>query len=735
MNKKSLILSFTLFITLLILYLPNLVFSASIDHSTNMPPVRSQGSYQSCVGWATGYYYKTYQEKMEHGWDVSTANHQFSPSFVWNLSNDGTNSGMSTITGITNIINHGTPTYETMGNADYTTWPNQDQWQEAMWYRADSTEMIFHYFYGEPDIPNLKSHLDSGDIFVIVVPVYSDNLSATGGNDVHDYSTGSYRGTHALAVVGYDDNRSYTDQSGNPQTGAFKFVNSWGSGWSGDGYSWFSYNFVTNEAREAYTMVDKNNYQPLAWTNISISHPAKNQLNYGVGSGEYDEADWSKSFFYRQGAANADISATHDLTEAISYMPPNDTNSWFLNIRDNVNDGNSGTLDSFEIEYGSNTYSDTNLPIIIDQSSEYTIANIDTGGEGENNPPSQPDVDIMPASPKTTNDLTCQATNSIDPDGDDVIYQYSWYKNDILQPDLTENILSNSNTAKGDTWKCQVTPTDGKLNGGSGQTEKTIINSAPVLDEIGNKIVGEEEQLNFTISASDDDNSDVLTYSTSTLPDGASFNSEEREFSWQPANQQDGEYSITFTVDDGEETNDEAIIITVNNTVEDAPKNSTPVDEPTQGELTCRKADRILDYNDKIRPKGGGTISIYRSNKFGCGKYPILSPIVFNMRGYRWREIKEIKKDLFQDIPNRRILVHKNGSLIRATNSKIVWIIEKQYRHYIRTKKQLRRIRRKLPKSQRKIIDIKSKKLKRIRYGGETTLAEIIKIQYQIALY
>ena len=54
---------------------------ASVDNSAHMPPVRAQGSQASCVGWAFGYYYKTYQEWQEHGWDTIAEHRQFSPAF------------------------------------------------------------------------------------------------------------------------------------------------------------------------------------------------------------------------------------------------------------------------------------------------------------------------------------------------------------------------------------------------------------------------------------------------------------------------------------------------------------------------------------------------------------------------------------------------------------------------------------------------------------------------------
>jgi hypothetical protein len=88
-------------------------------------------------------------------------------------------------------------------------------------------------------------------------------------------------------------------------------------------------------------------------------------------------------------------------------------------------------------------------------------------------------------------------------------------------------------------------------------------NHAPVLDAIGNKSVGENSLLSFTVTANDAD-SDPITYSAGTLPSGATFASQ--TFSWTPSYSQAGSYSVTFGVNDGQGGADSEIItITVNN--------------------------------------------------------------------------------------------------------------------------------------------------------------------------
>ncbi len=76
-------------------------------------------------------------------------------------------------------------------------------------------------------------------------------------------------------------------------------------------------------------------------------------------------------------------------------------------------------------------------------------------------------------------------------------------------------------------------------------------NQAPVIKPIQNFTVETEKSLTFTVSASDADG-DTLTYSSSNLPTGATFDSKSGFFSWTPTAGQEGTYEVTFDVSDGE---------------------------------------------------------------------------------------------------------------------------------------------------------------------------------------
>jgi hypothetical protein len=75
-------------------------------------------------------------------------------------------------------------------------------------------------------------------------------------------------------------------------------------------------------------------------------------------------------------------------------------------------------------------------------------------------------------------------------------------------------------------------------------------NQRPTIAAIGAKTVMETDTLTFVVTATDPDAGEVLTYTASSLPSGASFNATTRTFSWVPALGQQGNYTARFKVTD-----------------------------------------------------------------------------------------------------------------------------------------------------------------------------------------
>jgi hypothetical protein len=91
------------------------------------------------------------------------------------------------------------------------------------------------------------------------------------------------------------------------------------------------------------------------------------------------------------------------------------------------------------------------------------------------------------------------------------------------------------------------------------------LNHAPVLNETAAQTVKESEELKLTVTGSDEDTDNTLTYSAESLPDGASFDPVNQLFSWTPGFEQAGAYSATFKLSDGKEEVSTTVQITVGN--------------------------------------------------------------------------------------------------------------------------------------------------------------------------
>jgi len=231
-----------------------------------IPPVGYQGDTSTCTGWATSYYYKTYQEWLEHGWDLGNGgpdyDHIFSPSFVYNQITATTDyecdDGAEIGDAMALIVNQGDLPWSEFPWISYpsyncSTQPSPAQKSAALEYDGISYGAFF-IDVGPPYGPQLnhnlaplKQWLANDDPFVLGFPIYSEF-------DYYDCfevvtppaNPSSYRGLHAVAVVGYDNNWA--------GVGGFKIVNSYGAGWGCYGYAWLSYSFVRKYAWEAWWM-------------------------------------------------------------------------------------------------------------------------------------------------------------------------------------------------------------------------------------------------------------------------------------------------------------------------------------------------------------------------------------------------------------------------------------------------------------------------------------------------
>ncbi len=160
---------------------------------------------------------------------------------------------------------------------------------------------------------------------------------------------------------------------------------------------------------------------------------------------------------------------------------------------------------------------------------------------------------MSPIADKTTDEgkLLTFVVTATDPEGDQLTYSASGLPvNAIFNPANKTFSWTPAFNQAGE-YSVTFTVNDGSMS--DSKILKISVNTAshaPVFGPLANASVNQKEVLNFPVTASDPDG-DVLTYSASNLPTGASFNPATRQFTWSPAYNQIGNYTVTFHVSDG----------------------------------------------------------------------------------------------------------------------------------------------------------------------------------------
>ncbi|MDZ7260607.1 MAG: T9SS type A sorting domain-containing protein [candidate division KSB1 bacterium] len=353
----------------------------SVDLSADMPPVGDQGNQGSCVAWATAYYYKTFHEKKERNWDLSTPAHQLSPSFMYNQINGGVDEGSTFPEAFELLVTKGCASLQDCpyDDSDYWSWPTEAAFEAALPYEAQS----FSYFFddqgqGGAYIEQMKQHLVNGDPIALAIPIYRPSAYSPGAfdnlNPADDFYEGPgsrdtyLAGGHAVILVGYDDAKG---------SGGFKMRNSWGTSWGNQGSAYLSYNFVATYAWEAWAMTDKIGYTPQATARIEIDHTSRGQLVVKLGVGSPGLPDWVTTVYDQQGGDFNNIYTVADATGGLGFLPPSVSHPWFLQVRD-ISSPDVGQLTTFEIHYKDSVYAATDLPLPINN--YQTVVSYISGG-------------------------------------------------------------------------------------------------------------------------------------------------------------------------------------------------------------------------------------------------------------------------------------------------------------------------------------------------------------------
>jgi fibronectin type 3 domain-containing protein len=211
-----------------------------VDLSPYFPQPGDQGMIGSCTGWSVAYACKSYHENIEREWGVSSNDHIFSPSFIYNQINGGVDGGAPIESAINVVIQKGCASLSAMPYTEnINTQPNQNAYNEAVQYKAKTFARVDYN-----NIDAVKEVLSRGNPVIIGMMIYESFYEYTGG--VMTSTSGALLGGHAMCVVGYDDGKA-----------AFKIINSWSTYWGEGGYGWIGYELFKKEVKVCVVIYDE----------------------------------------------------------------------------------------------------------------------------------------------------------------------------------------------------------------------------------------------------------------------------------------------------------------------------------------------------------------------------------------------------------------------------------------------------------------------------------------------
>ncbi len=374
------------------------VLPTAVDNSTlpSFPPIRAQGTVNSCVAFANTYYLMTHMVGLARGWNVKdeTDNtNKFSPAWAFNMIDDGLNEGGPDLFIYRLLLQHGAATWaecpyvgDSKTAANYLAWPlTAAVWRDALNYRMAQAGYIPN-MDTDTGLALLKEMLVNG--FVLNVGSHIDywQFGAIGnapyqGRDIVTWVNNDYGG-HSATIVGFDDT-VWVDINHNGvvdpgERGALRIANSYGPNWvphatADGGFTWVAYDALrdvsavpngpgTNRIpfcylNEVYWMTARPSYTPELVAEFTLSSAKRNQVSVSLGGSDTTvtapTTTWGAGAVQNQGGAFAfdggatavDGTFVFDATDLFAGATPA---RWYLQATDTTQ-GDPVAVKSFKL--------------------------------------------------------------------------------------------------------------------------------------------------------------------------------------------------------------------------------------------------------------------------------------------------------------------------------------------------------------------------------------------------
>jgi hypothetical protein len=204
--------------------------------------------------------------------------------------------------------------------------------------------------------------------------------------------------------------------------------------------------------------------------------------------------------------------------------------------------------------------------------------------------PTSPTIQMTPARPVTTSALRVEVTRGAnDPENFPLTYHYRWFRDGVLVPELTNDVVAPSLTLRGENWTVEVCAYDGEDEGPAVSVSRVIQNAAPMavnplpdpfLDEDGE----DSDWLDLS-QAFEDPDGDAITWSADPKPVHITVTIDPvtGKVRLVPEGDWNGDEDITFVCSDGELQASQTVTVTVH-PINDAPEIVALNDEPVDGD-------------------------------------------------------------------------------------------------------------------------------------------------------